>query len=129
MRSTAETLRKEDRARGQIVSPSASDAIVGKAVSSAAPLVRLSRVFGRLADELASGRAGPAYSLVASGDRLIAQGRRSWSFAQRRLLVLDGTACGAGKADAAVLHLSSAWGMAGEGRLSATGASAETSLP
>jgi hypothetical protein len=36
-----------------------------------------SRVFGRLADELASGRAGPAYSLVASGDRLIAQGRRS----------------------------------------------------
>jgi hypothetical protein len=66
VRSTAETLRKEDRARGQIVSPSASDAIVGKAVSSAAPLVRLSRVFGRLADELASGRAGPAYSLVAS---------------------------------------------------------------
>jgi hypothetical protein len=92
VRSTAETLRKEERARGQIASPSASDAIVGKAVSSAAPLVRLSRVFGRLADELASGRAGPAYSLVASGDRLIAQGRRSWSFAQRRLLVLDGTA-------------------------------------
>ena len=46
VRSTAETLRKEERARGQIVSPSASDAIVGKAVSSAAPLVRLSRVFG-----------------------------------------------------------------------------------
>jgi hypothetical protein len=46
VRSTAETLRKEEAARGQIVRLSAADAIVGKAVSSAAPLVRLSRVFG-----------------------------------------------------------------------------------
>jgi hypothetical protein len=66
--------------------------VVGKAVTSAAPLVRLSRVLERLADELASGRAGPAYSLVVNGDALIAQGRRPWPFHQRRLLVLDGTA-------------------------------------
>jgi hypothetical protein len=78
------------RKRGQIASPNATDAMVEKAVMSAAPLVRLSRVLERLADELASGRQGPAYSLVANGDRLIAQGRRPWSFDRRRLLVLDG---------------------------------------
>jgi hypothetical protein len=41
---------------------------------------------------LASGHPGPAYSLLAEGDRLIAQGRRPWPFERRRLLVLDGTA-------------------------------------
>jgi len=46
----------------------------------------------RLADELASGRPGPAYSLLSDDDGLIAQGRRPWPFHQRRLLVLDGTA-------------------------------------
>jgi|SRR6516164_11370251 len=33
-----------------------------------------------------------AYSLVADGGGLIAQGRRPWPFDRRRLLVLDGTA-------------------------------------
>jgi hypothetical protein len=92
VRAVADTLREEERKRGQIASPSSSDRVVGKAVTSAAPLVRLSRVLDRLADELASGRAGPAYSLVVNGDGLIAQGRRPWPFHQRRLLVLDGTA-------------------------------------
>jgi hypothetical protein len=46
----------------------------------------------RLADELASGRAGPAYSLLREGDELIAQGRRPWVFDKQRLLLLDGTA-------------------------------------
>src|SRR5208282_495871 len=60
--------------------------------TQARPLVRLSRVLDRLADELASGRSGSAYSLVVNGNGLLAQGRRAWSFHERRLLVLDGTA-------------------------------------
>jgi hypothetical protein len=78
--------------QGDVATPSASDPAVEKAVTSAAPLIRLSRVLERLADELASGRQGSAYSLVVNGDRLIAQGRRPWPFDRRRLLVLDGTA-------------------------------------
>jgi hypothetical protein len=54
--------------------------------------VRVSRVLERLADELASGRPGPAYSLLADGEGLIAQGRRAWVFDDQRLLLLDGTA-------------------------------------
>jgi hypothetical protein len=46
----------------------------------------------RLADELACGRAGPAYSLLVEGNGLIAQGRRPWVFDDQRLLLLDGTA-------------------------------------
>jgi hypothetical protein len=88
VRAMADGLRGEERKRGQIASPSASDAVVGKAAMSAAPLVRLSRVLERLADELASGRSGPAYSLVPEGTRVIAQGRQPWPFHQRRLLVL-----------------------------------------
>jgi len=90
--ATADKLREDERKRGQIARPSASNEAVGKAVSSAAPLVRISRVLDRLADELASGRTGPTYSLVPEGTHLVAQGRRPWPFHRRRLLVLDGTA-------------------------------------
>jgi hypothetical protein len=76
VRLIASKLHKRERKRGQIASPNATDAMVEKAVMSAAPLVRLSRVLERLADELASERQGPAYSLLGDGDRLIAQGRR-----------------------------------------------------
>jgi hypothetical protein len=93
VRLTASKLHKQERKRGQVTTPSASSPVVEKAVKSAAPLVRLSRVLERLADELASGRQGAAYSLVVNGDRLIGQGRRPWPFDhRRRLLVLDGTA-------------------------------------
>jgi hypothetical protein len=93
VRLTASKLHKRERKRGQITIPNASGPIVEKAVASAAPLVRLSRVLERLAAELASGRQGSAYSLVVNRDGLIGQGRRPWPFDhQRRLLVLDGTA-------------------------------------
>ena len=92
VRDTANGLRQHERRRGQIASPSASDPELRKAVTSAVSLVRVSRILERLADELASGRAGMAYSLLADGDGLIAQGRRPWPFYRRRLLVLDGTA-------------------------------------
>jgi hypothetical protein len=92
VRLTASKLRKQERKRGQVASPSASDPVLRKAVTSAVSLVRVSRILERLADELASGRPGTAYSLLANGDGLIAQGRRQWPFNRRRLLVLDGTA-------------------------------------
>jgi hypothetical protein len=92
LRSVAARLRREERRQGKITEPSAGEGVLSEAISSAPPLVRLSRVLERLADELASGRQGPAYSLLADRDRLIAQGRRPWRFRQRRLLVLDGTA-------------------------------------
>jgi hypothetical protein len=92
LRSVAARLLGEERKRGKITSSSVADPELGEAVSSAAPLVRLSRVLERLADELASGRPGPAYSLLVHGEGLIAQGRRPWPFRKRRLLVLDGTA-------------------------------------
>src|SRR6516225_9193483 len=44
------------------------------------------------ADEAASGRPEPAYSLLSDRDRLIARGCRPWPFNGRRLLALDGTA-------------------------------------
>jgi hypothetical protein len=89
LRAAAETQRQEERRRGRVADPSEPDAA---SVTRAAPLIRLSRVLHRLADELASGREGLAYSLIAiGGERLIAQGRRRWPF-QERLLVLDGTA-------------------------------------
>jgi len=92
VRDTANRLAKEERKRGQIATPSASDAAVGNAVKSAASLIRVSRILEHLADELASGRLGAAYSLLADGETLIAQGRRPWPFHTRRFLVLDGTA-------------------------------------
>ena len=68
------------------------DGDLAQAAQSAPRLVRLSRILERLADELASGRPGPAYSVLADGDGLIAQGRRPWVFDNQRLLLLDGTA-------------------------------------
>jgi hypothetical protein len=91
-RDTANKLATQERKRGQIAKPSASDAVLGNAVKLASSLVRVSRVLERLADEPASGRPGPAYSLLADGGGLIAQGRRPWPFGRRRLLILDGTA-------------------------------------
>jgi hypothetical protein len=89
---TSKSRKKRERKGGQITSPSASDAALSSAVKSAPSLIRVSGILGRLADELASGRPGPAYSLLVDGDRLIAQGRRPWPFERRRLLILDGTA-------------------------------------
>ena len=88
----AEEARSVERYRGQISSPEVGDGDVALAAHSAPRLVRLSRVFQRLADELASGRLGQAYSLLVDGDGLIAQGRRPWVFENQRLLLLDGTA-------------------------------------
>src|SRR5215470_3365421 len=92
VREAAEGARTTERNRGQISSPDAGDGDAAQAAQSAPRLVRLSRVLERLADELASGRPGPAYSLLADVDGLIAQGRRPWVFDNQRLLLLDGTA-------------------------------------
>ena len=92
LRTAAEARRRDELTQGQVTSPSTASADVGKAAAEAAPLVRLSRVLERLADELQSGRPGPAYSCLVDSDKLIAQGRRTWAFDQARLLVLDGTA-------------------------------------
>jgi hypothetical protein len=46
----------------------------------------------RRADEAASGRREPAYSLLTDRDRLIVQRRWPWPFDGRGLLILDGTA-------------------------------------
>jgi hypothetical protein len=43
----------------------------------------------RRADEAASGRPGPAYSLLTDRDRLIVQRRRPWPFDGHRPLILD----------------------------------------
>ena len=92
VRIVASGLRKEERRQGEIATPGASDPVLRKAVTLAASLVRVSRILERLADELASGREGPSYSLLVDGEGLITQGRRPWPFRKRRLLVLDGTA-------------------------------------
>jgi hypothetical protein len=92
LRQVAEEARGAERSRGRVSSPDQGDADLGRVAHSAPRLVRISRVLERLADELASGRAGPAYSLLREGDELIAQGRRPWVFDNQRLLLLDGTA-------------------------------------
>ena len=92
LREAAEGARTAERSRGQISSPDGGDGELAQAANSAPRLVRLSRVLERLADELACGREGPAYSLLADGNGLIAQGRRPWVFDNQRLLLLDGTA-------------------------------------
>jgi hypothetical protein len=92
LREGAEGARTAERSRGQVSSPDGGDADLAQAANSAPRLVRLSRVLERLADELACGRAGPAYSLLTDGHGLIAQGRRPWVFDNQRLLLLDGTA-------------------------------------
>ena len=89
LRAAAGVRKLDEWKQGQVTSPSTASADVGKAAAEAAPLVRLSRVLERLAE---SGRPGPAYSLLANGNGLIAQGRRTWAFDRARLLVLDGTA-------------------------------------
>jgi hypothetical protein len=91
-RQAVEDARKTERSRGQISSPEAGDGDIVQAAQSAPRLVRMSGLLERLANELASGRAGPAYSLLREGDDLIAQGRRPWVFDNQRLLLLDGTA-------------------------------------
>jgi hypothetical protein len=86
--AAAERQHQDERSRGRVADPDKPDG----GLAAVRPLVRLARVLERLADELASGREGQAYSLIAAGgDHLIAQGRRRWPF-QGRLLVLDGTA-------------------------------------
>jgi hypothetical protein len=92
LRDAAEGARTAEKYRGQIASPDTGDGNVTQAAHSATRLIRLSRVLERLADELASGRPGPAYSLLADGNGLIAQGRRPWVFDDQRPLLLDGTA-------------------------------------
>jgi len=92
LREAAEEAQTSERSRGQISSPDQGDGDLAHAANSAPRLVRLSRVLDRLADELACGRPGPAYSLVRNEDGLIAQGRRPWVFENQRLLLLDGTA-------------------------------------
>jgi hypothetical protein len=92
LREAAEGARTAERSRGQISSPATGDGEVSQAAQSAPRLVRLSRVLERLADEVTCGREGPAYSLLADGTGLIAQGRRPWVFDDQRLLLLDGTA-------------------------------------
>jgi hypothetical protein len=92
LREAAEGERSAEKYRGQIASPDTGDGDVAQAAKSATRLVRLSRVLERLAGELASGRSGPTYSLLADGNGLIAQGRRPWVFDNQRLLLLDGTA-------------------------------------
>ena len=88
LRAAADSQSRDERSRGRVADPDKPDG----GLAAARPLVRLSRVLERLADELATGREGQAYSLIAAGeDRLIAQGRRRWPF-KGRLLVLDGTA-------------------------------------
>jgi len=61
LRAAAEEARTTERHRGQISTPDAGDGDLAQATKSAPRLVRLSRVLERLADELACGRAGPAY--------------------------------------------------------------------
>jgi hypothetical protein len=92
LREAAEEARSAERSRGQISSPDGGDADLAQSANSAPRLVRLSRILERLADELACGRVGPAYSLIIDGHGLIAQGRRPWVFENQRLLLLDGTA-------------------------------------
>jgi hypothetical protein len=92
LREAAQGARTAERSRGQISSPDGGDGDLAQAANSAPRLVRLSRVLERLADELACGRSGPAYSLLRGDDGLIAQGRRPWVFENQRLLLLDGTA-------------------------------------
>jgi hypothetical protein len=92
LRQAVEDARTAERRRGQISSPEVGDGDIVRAAQSAPRLVRMSRVLERLADELATGRAGPAYSLLREADELIAQGRRSCVFDNQRLLLLDGTA-------------------------------------
>jgi hypothetical protein len=92
LRAAAEEARTTERHRGQISTPDAGDGDLAQAASTAPRLVRLSRVLERLADEVVSGRLGPAYSLLVDGNGLIAQGRRPWVFDNQRLLLLDGTA-------------------------------------
>jgi hypothetical protein len=88
----AEGAHTAEKRRGQISTPDAGDGDIVRAAQRTPRLVRLSRILERLADELASGRPGPAYSLLREGDGLIAQGRRPWVFDKQRLLLLDGTA-------------------------------------
>jgi hypothetical protein len=92
LREAGEGARAGERSRGQISSPDQGDGEVAHTAKSAPKLVRLSRVLDRLADELACGRAGSAYSLLADGSGLVTQGRRPWVFDNQRLLLLDGTA-------------------------------------
>jgi hypothetical protein len=92
LRAAAEEARTAERTRGQISTPDAGDGDLAQATKSAARLVRLSRILERLADELACGRAGLAYSLLVDGNGLIGQGRWPWVFDNQRLLLLDGTA-------------------------------------
>lgn len=92
LRQAAEGARTAERSKGNISNPDGRDGELAQAAKSASRLVRLSRVVERLADELACGRPGPAYSLLADGNGLIAQGRRPWVFDNQRLLLLDGTA-------------------------------------
>jgi hypothetical protein len=92
LREAAEGARAGERSRGQISNPDQGDGEVAHTARSAPKLVRLSRILERLADELAGGRAGPAYSLLADGGGLVTQGRRPWVFDNQRLLLLDGTA-------------------------------------
>jgi hypothetical protein len=88
LRAAAASQHQHERSRGRVADPGKPD----KCLAAAHPLVRLSRVLERLADELETGREGQAYSLIApGGDRLLAQGRRRWPF-QGRLLLLEGTA-------------------------------------
>src|SRR5262249_50087580 len=92
LREAAESARAVERHRGQISSPEAGDGDLAQVAQSVPRLVRLSRVLERLAEELGCGVSGPAYSLLADGDGIIAQGRRPWVFDDQRLLLLDGTA-------------------------------------
>ena len=88
LRAAAKTQRAVERRKGRVADPSKRNG----GLEPKQQLIRISRVLERLADEMASGREGQAYSLIAAGgERLIAQGRRLWPF-QGRLLVLDGTA-------------------------------------
>jgi hypothetical protein len=88
LRAAAEAQRWDERGKGRVAVPSEPHRDLAKAP----PLLRLSRVLERLADEVASGREGAAYSLIPGEDgALIAQGRRRWPF-DGRLLILDGTA-------------------------------------
>jgi hypothetical protein len=89
LRTLAQKKAITEAREGYVLNPACDDETLQKEIGNLKPFRRLAPILERLADELASGRGGAAYSLILQDGKVISQGRRQ--LPAKKVLLLDAT--------------------------------------